>query len=154
MAVVKKNSDKKKLPVRYDLLTAEDRAALDKEARASILSEMQQDARDAYFADRQTELRREQVPEDQIVNVTIDAAPFVAFIMLDGVQFFHGYTYAVPVKQASVLYEQASRSWRHQDEIDGRGKTEAYRRPSGTVIGPQHAGTVTRGSNGAVVAEL
>lgn len=152
--MAKKFMDKKKLPVRLDLLSVEDREALDKEAKASILAEMAQDARDAYFADKMAELRRGEVPEDQIVNVTIDAAPFVPFIMIDGVQFFHGYTYAVPVKQACVLYEQAHRSWRHQDEIDGRGRTEAYRRPYNTTLGPQHVGTPTRGANGTVVAEL
>jgi hypothetical protein len=152
--MAKKPVERKKLPVRLDLLSAEAKAALDKEARASILAEMEQDARDAYFADKMAELRRGEVPEDQIVNVTIDTAPFVRCIMIDGVQFFHGYTYAVPVRQAAVLYEQAHRSWRHQDEIDGRSRTEAYRRPLNTVLGPQHAGTPTRGQNGTVVAEL
>lgn len=127
----KPETTKKKLPVKMELLSAEDRVALTNEAQASILAEMQQDARDAFFASKLEELRRGEIPADQIINVTIDAAAFIPFIMIDGDQFFHGYTYEVPVKQARVLYEQMHRSWAHQDEIDGRGRAEAYR-PSAT----------------------
>ena len=151
---VKKETGKRKIPVKYDMLSAEDRAALTAEAKASVVAEMSQDARDAYFADEMARLRREQIPEDQFVQVTIQVAPFIPNIMIDGVQFFHGYTYDVPQKQAMVLYEQMQRSWQHQDEIDGRGKTEAYRRPRATVLGPQYAGQATRGVNGPVVAEI
>jgi hypothetical protein len=151
---VKKPEERKKLPVRFDLLTAEEKAALREEAKKSLLAEQSQDARDAYFAKEMAQLRRAEVPADQIVPVMIDAAPFISNIMIDGIQFFHGYTYDVPVKQAQVLYEQMQRSWHHQDEIDGRSRLEAYRRPNNTVLGPQHAGTPTRGANGVVVAEL
>lgn len=152
--MAKKPVEKRKMPVRMDMLSADERAALDKEAQASIASELAQDARDAYFAQKLEALRREQVPEDQLGHVTIDAAPYVPCIMIDGVQFFHGYTYEVPMKQAAVLYEQMQRSWHHQDEIDGRGRTEAYRRPSHVTLNRRHAGSATRGANGTVVADI
>lgn len=151
--MAKKPEGKRKLPVRISLLSEADREALTTEARASIAAEMEQDARTAYFQSELDRLRRAELPAEQYVHVTIDAAPYVPFIMIDNVQFFHGYTYEVEVRQARVLYEQMQRSWMHQDEIDGRGKTEAYRRPRNVALGPQHAGTVTRGVNGPVVLE-
>lgn len=153
--MAKKPSDAtKKLPVDKDLLNDEDRIALRAAAEKSVLEEMSQDARDAFYAEEMARIRRGKVPADALLQVKMDMAPFVPFIMLDGVQFFHGYTYEVPQKQALVLYEQMQRSWYHQDEIDGRGKTEAYRRPANRTLGPQHAGSPTRGVNGVVTAEL
>jgi hypothetical protein len=155
ISVAKKEVGKRKpIPVNRDLLTFEDRKALSEQAQKSVLEEMSQDARDAYFAEEMDRLRRGHIPDDQLVGVTMDMAPFLPYIMIDGVQFFHGYTYEVSRSQAMVLFEQQQRSWQHQDEIDGRGKTEAYRRPTNRTLGPQHAGQPTRGANGAVVAEI
>lgn len=131
-------------------LSAEDRAALTKQAKASVNEELTQQSRDAFYAEELARLRREQVPDDQIVRLTMDFAPYITFAMIDGVQFFHGYTYEVPHKQAIVLMEQMHRSWVHQDEIDGRSKSNAYRRPFNTTLGPQHAGQPTAGANGVV----
>lgn len=142
------------IPVKTSMLSAEDKAALREEAKKSVLAEMEQDARDAYFAEQLAAVRRSHVPDDEILNVAIDVAPFIQFIMIDGTQFFHGYTYAVPRQQAVTLYEQMQRSWKHQDEIDGRSQSEAYRRPQNRTLGPRDMGTATRGVNGPVVAEL
>lgn len=152
--MVKKPTSKRPIPVNLELLSKEDRAALTEQARASVLETMSQDARDDFFQSEMERLRREQVPDEQIVSVTMDMAPYLPHIMIDQVQYFHGYIYDVPVTRARVLYEQMQRSWHHQDEIDGRGRTEAYRRPTNRTLGPSHAGTPTRGANGVVTAEL
>lgn len=142
------------LPTKMSLLSKEDKAALSKSAAASLTDEMKQQARDEFFEKELARLRREQVPADQIVPVTINAAPYVPNIMLDGVQYFHGYTYEVALKTAIVLYEQMQRSWNHQDEIDGRKRFDPYRRPQNMRIGAGDIGTATQGANGVVVAEV
>lgn len=152
--MAKKPTGPAKMPLNHDLLSEEDRLALSAEAAKSVLAEMTQDARDAYFASEMARLRREQIPADQLGLLTIDTAPFVAHLMIDGVQFFQGYTYEVPHKQRVVLLEQMQRSWHHQDEIDGRSRFNAYRRPQNHVLSPNDAGTVTRGVNGVVAAEI
>lgn len=152
--MAKKPTGPVKMPLNAELLGEEERAALTAEAKKSILSEMTQDARDAFFASEMDRFRREQVPADQLGLLTIDTAPFVAHIMIDGVQFFQGYTYEVPHKQRVVLLEQMQRSWHHQDEIDGRSRSNAYRRPQNHVLSPTDAGSVTRGVNGVVTAEI
>lgn len=144
----------RKIPVNKNLLTQEDRAALKAEARKSVLEEMTQDARDAFFKEAMDDVRRENIPAERYVHVMIDVAPFIPHIMIDGIQYFHGYGYDVEQRRALVLYEQMQRSWQHQDQIDGRAKHDAYRRPVNAVLGPHHAGTVTRGANGTVVAEI
>lgn len=152
--MVKKPDVPRKIPVNKNLLSADEREALKAEARKSVLEEMTQDARDAFFKDAMAAVRRENIPAEQYVHVMIDVAPFIPFIMIDGTQYFHGYGYDVEQRRALVLYEQMQRSWLHQDEIDGRRKSDAYRRPVNQVLGPQHMGQATRGANGVVVAEI
>lgn len=152
--MVKKPDGPRKIPVNKNLLSVDEREALKAEARKSVLEEMTQDARDAFFKEAMDAVRRENVPAEQYIHVMIDVAPFIPFIMIDGTQYFHGYGYDVEQRRALVLYEQMQRSWLHQDEIDGRRKSDAYRRPVNQVLGPQHMGQATRGANGVVVAEI
>lgn len=151
---VKKETPRRKMPVRKDLLSKDDRETLDSEAQKSVAAELAQDARDAYFAEALAKARRAHVPSDELLNVTIDVAPYVPFIMLDGVQFFHGYTYQVANRVRMVLMEQMQRSWLHQDEIDGRSRFNLYRRPQNVTIGPHNQGQPTVGANGLVQAEV
>lgn len=146
----KKGPGERKPSVKMSLLSADDKKALREEARKSVLSEMEQDARDEYFRRALAEVRREHTPSDQIVAVMMDMAPFVPHVAIDGTQYFHGYRYDVPRATAIVLYEQMQRSWLHQDEIDGRSRYEAYRRPQNLRIGKTHMGQPTVGVNGAV----
>jgi len=108
---------------RSNLLQEDERRALTDEARKSVLADLKQEERDAWFEQERTRLLRETVPTEQMVHVTIDLAPYCAFLMLDGVQFFHGYTYEVGQPQCACILEQMYRSWTHQDEIDGRGRS-------------------------------
>lgn len=137
----KKSVDKKPLPINMLLLSEEEIAALRAEARKSVIEEMTQAARDEFFQKALIEARREQIPEEQLVHVTIDMAPFSPGVMLDGVQYFHGYTYEVTQPVRAVLFEQMHRSWRHQDEIDGRRQADAYRRPRDLRLSPAHVNT-------------
>ncbi len=134
-----------KVPVDTGVLTAEQKKALREEARALHAKDMEQAARDAYFAQMLKEAQREDTPADQIVYVTMDLAPFINRVLIDNVEYFHGFIYEVPMRLYKVLVEQMQRSWLHQDEIDGRSRAEAQRRPRATQIGPQHAGTSTPG---------
>ncbi|MDE2471877.1 MAG: hypothetical protein KGL35_24915 [Bradyrhizobium sp.] len=139
-----------KPPTKLSLLSKEDKVALQEEARKSVLAEMEQDARDEYFQKALKEARRAHTPSAQIVNVSVDLAPFLPHIAIDGVMYFHGYSYDVERPRAIVLYEQMQRSWQHQDEIDGRSRFNPYRRAQNVVLGPRHAGQTTMGANGVV----
>jgi len=142
-----------KIPTDPSLLSDEDRKAISHEAAASISEEMKQDARDAFFASELAKLRRKQIPAERMVKVTMNLAPYMPHLLIDNDQYFSDYTYDVEQSRAAVLYEQMQRSWAHQDEIDGRSRFNAYRRPQNSVIGPGHANSPTRGANGIITLE-
>ena len=127
------------------ILSAEQKRAIRAEALDLHAKDMEQAARDAYFKEMLAEAQRKDSPDDQLVYCTIDLAPFMNRILIDNVEYFHGYIYEVPMYLFRVLIEQMQRSWMHQDEIDGRSRAEAQRRPRHLQIGPQHAGTSTHG---------
>lgn len=151
--MAKKSKTPSNIPVDKSILSDEDRAAIRKEAAASIVSEMEQDARDAYFAEQLAKLRRERIPAERLVKVTVNLAPYMPHLLIDNDQYFDSYTYDVEQSRAAVLYEQMQRSWAHQDEIDGRSRFNAYRRPQNSVLGRQHMGMPTRGANGIVTLD-
>ncbi len=150
--MAKKPHETPKIPVDPALLNNVEREELEKAARADVDEEMKQAARDKYFADVKDKLRRRHTPAERYERLLINAAPYVPFLMLDGVMFYHSHTYKVTGAQAAVLREQMQRSWLHQDEIDGRNKFNPYRVQRNVVIGPRDQGTSTRGfSTGALV---
>ena len=150
-ASTKKGVSTRKPPTNIAMLTDQEKEALFEQARQSVLEEMKQDARDAYFEQALQKVRRGHTPKDQIIAVFVDIAPFLPYIAIDGVQYFHGYTYDVERSRGLVLYEQMQRSWQHQDEIDGRSRFNPYRRMQDVKIGPRHIGQATQGANGVVV---
>jgi hypothetical protein len=136
-------------------LKPEDREALTAAARQAVDDELDQQARDAFYASELARLRAEQIPEEAIVQVTVDLPEFSNCLMIDGVRYFHGYTYEVPHPRRMVMLEQMQRAYIHQHEIDtGKSRYTMYRRPQNITIGPRDAGTPTAGANGAVVANL
>lgn len=137
-------------PTDISLLTDVEKKELRQQAKESVLEEMKQEARDEYFRQALTSVRRKNAPAAQIVEIFVDIAPFLPYISIDGVQYFHGYTYQVERTKAAVMYEQMQRSWLHQDEIDGRSRYNPYRKAQNTVIGPRNVGQSTTGANGMV----
>lgn len=128
-----------------DALTPETKKALRAEAAKTVAADMEQDARDAYFQRMLAEARRGYVKEDQLVYVTMDFPSFVNRALIDNVEYHHGYMYEVPMRLYKVLVEQMARAWLHQDELDGRSRTEAYQRMRSTSISPHNPGPAVRG---------
>jgi hypothetical protein len=139
-------------PVDHKVLSADRRAQLTKQAEEDLAAEREQQAGDDWYDKELERLRRGYIPSAQYVRITIDAAPYVQFFMLDGVQYYPGYPYEVTRDQAAVLNEQCQRSWQHQDQIDGRDRYQPYRREQGMKIGVAQMGTTTRGfATGATI---
>lgn len=133
----------KVMPVDPNLLNAEQKAALQTQAAKQVLDERTEEARSVTYQRLLEDERRKFIPLDQMRFVHIDLAPFSARLIIDNVEYWHGYSYEVPHGLYVVLIEQMHRTWMHQDEIDGRGRLEQMRRPRGLMIGPQHAGART-----------
>ena len=142
---VKKGPARPEYPVKLSLLTAEEKAALTKEAEQAVADQRKSQASTAYFDQELERLRQEHIPAAQMVNIVIDSAPYIQEFRLDHMIFMNCYEYTVPLPQALVLQEQMQRSWQHQDEIDGRSRAASLRRIRDMHINTRHAGTPTRG---------
>ena len=75
---------------------------------------------------------------DELVSVTIDLAPYAPSIVINngtgGNVYWQGRTYTVPRHVADSLAEMMSRSWKHEDQVDGKSIAQAYGRKRETVI--------------------
>ncbi len=72
--------------------------------------------------------------KDELVYVTIDLADFAPFIALNNHRYYHGQTYHLPRHIADTLRDQASRTHQHQNEIDGKGIENMFRKPQSRVL--------------------
>lgn len=126
------------------LTVAEQRAAIEA-AKKSIEKEKRQAALKELQARTERELRGADGLStgnpglDEIVHVTIDLpdyAPSVVFNMgLPGeVHYYPGQTYKVPRHVANSIREQMHLAWRHQNEIEGKTRTDLFRRPQAQVL--------------------
>ena len=140
------------VPPEYeDVLTSEDMAEIKAEAAAELKKEQRKSARKEMLARAKADLQREAAalaqqggPRADMVDLTIDLAPYAADIRLDGRSYPHGKQVRVPRKVAAVLAEQMERSWKHQEGLSGANEN-AYRKPRmATINGRTGATTGTQ----------
>jgi hypothetical protein len=79
--------------------------------------------------------------EEELVNVTLDFAPYVDRAMIDGVIYFQGQTKTVRESVALLLQEMMSATWKHQSIIDGKPE-DFYRKGRGQQVVPLGNGGV------------
>lgn len=116
------------VPAAYEgVLSAEDIAEIEAEAQKQVTAAQRKKARDELLAKTRAELERQAreaakrgAAKGDLVDVSIDLAPYAAYISLDGERFYHGMTYRVARPVSAVLREQMQRSWQHQDSISGQ----------------------------------
>lgn len=76
--------------------------------------------------------------QDEIVHVTIDIAPYSDKIVLNGGTggnvYHQGHGYDVPRHVADSIAEIMSRSWKHEDQVDGKSIAQSYGRKRDTII--------------------
>lgn len=64
--------------------------------------------------------------KDELVSVTLDLAPHSDRITINQMAYWHGHTYTVPRHVGDSLRDMQARGWVHQDELDGKNKTQHY----------------------------
>lgn len=126
-----------KQPVNLDLLTETDKEAVEKKVLAEIEAEAKAQARAAYTAEIRSRLRREVGVGEQQVTLTLDLAPYVDRMTIDGVVYMHGRQYTVRYSVADAMLDMQHRTWNHQAEIDGKS-TNFYRQARGLTISPSN----------------
>jgi len=83
-------------------------------------------------------------PTQQTERVYIDLPPYADRLIIDNVVYMHGGTFDVPSPRVAVLYEQMSRAWDHQREIEG--KKRDYHKARGFQLGYENGAVTTRRS--------
>lgn len=130
------------------LLTADERAAIELEAEEDALEAKKAQAKDQYRQKVREDRQREAGLLEPQVEVTIDCAPYADRITLDNKVFLQGQRYTMPQSQFAVVSEIMQRTWEHQAEIDGKDEN-FYRKARNPRVVP-----TSDGKGATVVGQL
>ena len=108
-----------------DLLTQEEKDQIRLKARDEVKRRRKEKAEEDLLQAAIREEERSFHPPDRWVDITIDLAPYAAFIALDGVQYFHGLTYTVTQTVSVTMLDISARTWEHQREVKGERRRGA-----------------------------
>lgn len=114
------------------MFSAKELADIKEQARKEILADKRAAAKKDMLATEKLRLQREEglttgnSHADEIVNVTIDLAPYSAAILVNGLPYHHGRTYPVPRHIAMSLQDTMFNTWKHQGTIKGESMSEFY----------------------------
>lgn len=120
------------------LLSNEDKASLRARAKAAADAEIKQRTVDALYVQYLEEERRKHDPQEETKYIMLDMAGHADRIMIDGVVYFHGTQYGVPLSLYNVLRETIQAGWKHEDEIGGANRN-AYNKPRQIRLSPNMA---------------
>lgn len=120
------------------LLTSEEQDAILAKAREEVRKERADEAMKS-FLDKAliAERKKNNVgpKEEEMVQLLIDLPGFTNALVINNHQFFHGYTYTVPVSKARDMASMMARAWEHENEVGGANRDQ-YRKPSNQVLRP------------------
>lgn len=131
----------KKLPkdfadrLEFASLSEEERERILKKAYEHVEAEYKRKAEEAFLDTAIAHEKRKRIPAEQFVDVLIDLPGHAVRLLLDGVEFIHGFTYRVPQSQAASMREQMQNCWQHEDEVGGANR-HFYRKPRELKLGP------------------
>jgi len=114
------------------LFSAKEISEIKAKAKAEILAAKKDALKKDMIAAEKRRLRLEEgltvgnSHMDEIVNVTIDLAPYAPSILVNGISYWHGKNYPVPRHVAASLQETMFNTWKHQGEIKGESLSEFY----------------------------
>jgi len=104
-----------------DDLTEDDLAVARKAAKAKLARQVVEQEMGLSDSDIPVRKGPMPMPSEEMVQVTIDLAPYADRIRLDyDAPYMQGKTYTVGLRKAQVLNEQMARTWGHQAEIEGK----------------------------------
>lgn len=136
-------------PPEGSFLTEDEIKQIRAQARKEALEELKAGQRSALKAKLLKEERVALSPqaEEEIVGFTLEMPSYAMHwpMVIDGVWYFHGKYYEVPLSKYEVFAEQMYRAFEHQRVIDGKSIAEDGRRqyreqqPGQFLSGKQHA---------------
>jgi hypothetical protein len=104
-----------------------------KERKAREEEAFFQAALDKARLDTDTDMEPTQRAKLQREEVFVDLPGHAVHIMLDGVEYLHGFTYNVDSLQAQTMREIIQRAWNHEEEVGGANR-HWYQKPRNTRL--------------------
>jgi hypothetical protein len=130
---------KSRIPPNVKSVAEDRKAELRRKAQLAVKAEQDKASEDAFYEQVLAEERRALIPAERLETLTLDFAPFMDKVTINGDQhFWHGSTVTVPASVAAVLREQMFRSWQHQDHVEGKDRMATYQRQRNTVLSARH----------------
>lgn len=126
----------------HPILSNEEVLAVRALARKELDAERRKNAKVALLEQEKRRLQQEEglVTADgvrnEMVRITLDLAEHQPFLAVNNTVYYPGFPYKVPRHVADQLREMQSRGWAHQNEIEGKGMRERFRRPYNTGLSP------------------
>ncbi len=114
-----------------NLLSFEEQQKIREEVARAVELEKAEVARKAFREQALEEARRAGGIEEELVTFTLDLAEFADRLVIDGVIYFHGRTYTVPMSAFKSMAEMAFRTHGHQLELDGKSRIKHVSRNQG-----------------------
>jgi hypothetical protein len=113
-------------------------AELKMQAKIEVLQEMlaeQKVAEGKVKADKRVAV--EAAEPEEMVQFKVNLPPQAADISVDGREYYHGFTYKLPLRQAIAMQDIQAQAWRHDEQVQGTRKHAAGYRTSGIHINGQ-----------------
>lgn len=112
----------------FSSLTEEEKTEIRARAEEQVTKERKAKSEEAFFQAALDDARKGEQPALQMMDVFIDLPGHAVRILIDGVEYLHGFTYEVNSLQAATMREIVQRAWEHEDEIGGANR-QFYKRP-------------------------
>jgi hypothetical protein len=127
----------------FSTLTEAEKEEIRKTALETVEKERHARAEEACMVVAMDEARKSLLPEAEMTDIFIDLPGHAARILIDGVEYLHGFTYPVTIAQAATMTDIMQRAWDHEDEVGGANRN-FYRKPRHQTLTRQHRNVSTR----------
>jgi hypothetical protein len=109
-------------------LNEEEKEAIKARALEQVAIEKKAKAEEQFFNAALKDARRADDPKLQMLWVFVDLPGHAVRLLIDGVEYLHGFSYEVNSQQAATMAEMMQRAWSHEDEIGGANRN-FYNKP-------------------------
>ena len=124
-------------------LTEDEKEEIRQRAFEQVEKERKARAEEAFMQQALDDARRADEPTLQMEDVFIDLPGHAVRILIDGVEYLHGFIYNVNAHQAATMRDIMQRCWNHENEVGGANR-EWYRRPRNTTLNRTHQNLSSR----------
>jgi len=124
-------------------LTEDEKEEIRQRAFEQVEKERKARAEEAFMQQALDDARRADEPTLQMEDVFIDLPGHAVRILIDGVEYLHGFVYNVNTHQAATMRDIMQRCWNHENEVGGANR-EWYRRPRNTTLNRTHQNLSSR----------